>query len=104
MKTLSLKELLAKATPGPYVCHTSYVLNKHGEIIADCMALHSSNDVHNSVAALLAHAANHIGPLVEALEAVLSSATPHPEEHHSMYHAFKRGRAILAAAKNVEVP
>lgn len=69
MKTISLSELLAEATPGPYrptdpkqSGYDNDIYGNNGK--ASCVArVYFEDD-----AALLAHAANHIGPLVEALE------------------------------------
>lgn len=114
MKTIPLSELLAKATPGPirtdclpllYVlvsnpkCKGPSLVNLwSAQVQPDNAILDREGCIE--VAAYLAHAAKHIGPLVEALEAV--AKYPGIRQYIGSDLA-DIALAALAAAKNVEV-
>ena len=71
---MKLKDALEKATPGPWVVHPAIpfgwtIFNKTASLhIAEIEEDDNSAQID---AALIAHARNHIGPLVEVLEGVL---------------------------------
>jgi len=59
----------------------------------------TSSEECSANAKLITQCVNHFDALVEALEKVVNSASPHPEENPSMYSAWREARAALKLAK-----
>ena len=104
-KTIPLEEVLKLATPGKLTADCMRVYTNDGEFwIASTDTPGPATDEEAIAnAALLAHSMNIRDELIEALEDMLEKHTT-PQEPNAATRSADRAKAVLARAKEVEMP